>query len=92
MSESKWRTRNGFTVFSLVGDGLWSNTGRATRRERANAALIRHRQRRYPNMDTCTTAVWEGIVAWRLAWENEIYSYRDGNANDSELEKGQDDD
>lgn len=71
-------TRTGFEVFSLVGNG--NVPRRATRRERANAALIRHRQRRYPNMDTChNQQVWADILGWRLSWENEIYSYRDGN-------------
>lgn len=75
--------------FSLVGDGLAPIGGRATRRERANAALIRHRQRPIPaNIQRGTFKVWEAYVAWRLEWENAIYNYRDGNIG----AKGQDDD
>lgn len=68
---------SGLPTFSLVGDGKVPR--RATRRERGNAALIRHRQREQRELSSGTHEVWLGLMKWRIAWENEILRYRDGN-------------
>lgn len=74
-------TRSGSEIFSLVGDGNARAVGRgATRRQVANAALIRHRQKPHPrNVLSASTEVWLKYLAWRLEWENSILRYRDGN-------------
>lgn len=78
-------TGNGLRVFSLVGDGQGR---RATRRDRANAALTRHRQKPTPAViEGASYDVWAKWLAWQLEWENAIYRYRDGNTS-----KGQSDD
>lgn len=81
------RTRRGLETFDLVGNG--KVTRRATRRERANAALIRHRQRPIPrNIQGAVYEVWCQYIAWRLEWENAIYRYRDGNNNGKDNDNG----
>lgn len=74
-------TRHGPQVFSLTGNGAHRGDG-MTRRQRANAALIRHRQKRMPE---CVAKgefkVWEQYTIWQLEWENAILRYRDGNNN-----------
>lgn len=84
------RYNSGLKVFDLTGNGarpMCSQTdessggkaGCATRRERANAALIRHRQRHDPIFNKATLEVWEKLLAWKLGWEHSILRYRDGN-------------
>jgi hypothetical protein len=68
---------SGVPVFSLVHGKV---PRRATRRERGNAALIRHRQKEIPpTIQRASYEVWAKYIAWQLEWENAIYRYRDGN-------------
>jgi hypothetical protein len=72
------RSGPGLQTFSLVGSS--TPTRRATRRERANAALIRHRQKAMPKpIQGASYEIWTKWITWQLEWENAIYRYRDGN-------------
>lgn len=73
-------SRYGAEVFSLVGSGTPPQGRRATPRLRANAALIRHRQKLIPKaIQGARLEVWMKWQAWQLEWENAILRYRDGN-------------
>lgn len=84
------RSRNGLETFSLVGDGNARAVGRgATRRQQANAALIRHRQKAIPaNIERASYRIWSQYIAWRLEWENQILRYRDGNSDERTDDNG----
>lgn len=54
-------------------------SGGATRRERSDAMLMREDKRlNYDYSLRIPPGQWNKLIAWRLAWLNEILRYRDG--------------
>jgi hypothetical protein len=76
-------SKHGGQVFDLTGPG--TPRPAATRRQQADAALIRHRQKVIPpNVTGGNLNVWMRYLAWQLERENAILRYRDGNDQQEE--------